>query len=106
MKGLERMRLKFIFEKWAAEALRKIDLSDVSPLPEIEGTKYNTLLFVEDTSLEDLKLSMTTEISLKGLNNQNTVNELGKKLYKIYDEILYQQDYVIAQAMKQENKKN
>lgn len=100
------MKLKFIFEKWAAEALRKIDLSDVSPLPEIEETKYNTFVYVESNSLERMKLSMNSEISLKGLDNEETVNELGKKLYKIYDEILYQQDYVIAQAMKQENKKS
>lgn len=76
--------------KWAAEPLRKIDLSDSAPI--IEESEDRVYLTIPDDSILDLQLNLNEEISLKGLDNQNTVNELGKQLYKIYDEILSQID--------------
>lgn len=81
--------MKFVLYKWAAEALKKIDISDASPI--IEETEDKAFLTVPDDKIKRLKLSMTTEISLKGIDNEETVNELGKKLYDIYDEILSQE---------------
>ena len=42
------------------------------------------------SDIKELQLLVNDEIVYRGLDNQETVNNLGKKLYRLYDEILHQ----------------
>lgn len=42
------------------------------------------------SDIDEVQLLINDEIVYRGLDNQKTVNDLGKKLYELYDEILYQ----------------
>lgn len=50
----------------------------------------NNLIEIEVSDIEEIQLLINDEIVLKGLNNQDTVNSYGKRLYELYDEIYYQ----------------
>lgn len=45
---------------------------------------------LEVTDIKELQFLINDEIVYRGLQNQDTVNDLGKELYALYDEILYQ----------------
>lgn len=47
---------------------------------------------IDTKDIREVQLLINDEIVLKGMDNQDTVNSLGLKLYKLYDEILYQKD--------------
>lgn len=47
---------------------------------------------IDTKDIREVQLLINDEIVLKGLDDQDTVNSLGLKLYKLYDEILYQKD--------------
>lgn len=47
---------------------------------------------IKDEDVLEVQLLINDEIVLHGMNNQDTVNDLGLKLYKLYDEILYQKN--------------
>lgn len=47
---------------------------------------------LEISDLQELQLLINDEIVYRGLDNQDTVNDLGKRLYALYDEIIYQKD--------------
>lgn len=47
---------------------------------------------IETKDIREVQLLINDEIVLNGMDNQDTVNKLGLKLYKLYDEILYQKD--------------
>ena len=42
---------------------------------------------LEVSDIEELQLLVNDEIVYRGLDQQETVNNLGKKLYRLYDEI-------------------
>ena len=46
----------------------------------------------EVSDIKELQLLVNDEIVYRGLDYQETVNDFGKKLYKLYDEILHQRD--------------
>lgn len=48
---------------------------------------------LEVSDIEELQLLGNDEIVYRGLDQQETVNNLGKKLYRLYDEILHQRHY-------------
>ena len=50
----------------------------------------NNLIEIEVSDIEEIQLLINDEIVLKGLNNQDTINSYGKRLYELYDEIYYQ----------------
>ena len=50
----------------------------------------NNLIEIEVSDIEEIQLLINDETVLKGLNNQDTVNSYGKRLYELYDEIYYQ----------------
>lgn len=56
------------------------------PTPENKGDFIE--FQVEDYS--DFQTMMNFDIINDGMDNQNTVNELGKRMYRIYDKILAQ----------------
>ena len=45
---------------------------------------------LEVSDIKELQLLVNDEIVYRGLDLQETVNNLGKKLYRLYDEILHQ----------------
>lgn len=45
---------------------------------------------LEVSDIKELQLLVNDEIVYRGLDDQETVNNLGKKLYRLYDEILHQ----------------
>ncbi len=45
---------------------------------------------LEVSDIKELQLLVNDEIVYRGLEHQKTVNKLGKKLYRLYDEILHQ----------------
>ena len=45
---------------------------------------------LEVSDIDEVQLLINDEIVYRGLDKQETVNDLGKKLYVLYDEILYQ----------------
>lgn len=47
---------------------------------------------IDVKNLREVQLLINDEIVLNGMDNQDIVNNLGLKLYKLYDEILYQED--------------
>lgn len=48
---------------------------------------------IDIKDLREVQLLINDEIVLNGMDNQDTVNSLGLKLYKLYDEILYQKEH-------------
>ena len=48
---------------------------------------------LEVSDIEELQRLVNDEIVYRGLDQQETVNNLGKKLYRLYDEILHQRHY-------------
>ncbi|MGG7059847.1 hypothetical protein ACQPUZ_16395 [Clostridium tertium] len=47
---------------------------------------------IDTKDFREVQLLINDEIVLDGMDNQDTVNSLGLKLYKLYDEIAYQKD--------------
>lgn len=47
---------------------------------------------IDTKDIREVQLLINDEIVLKGMDDQDTVNSLGLKLYKLYDEILYLKD--------------
>ncbi|MGL4730339.1 MAG: hypothetical protein ACRCW0_01990 [Clostridium sp.] len=47
---------------------------------------------IDIKNFREVQLLINDKIVLHGMNNQDTVNDLGLKLYKLYDEILYQKN--------------
>lgn len=47
---------------------------------------------IDTKDIREVQLLINDEIVLNGMDNQDIVNSLGLKLYKLYDEILYQKD--------------
>ncbi|MDO4601190.1 MAG: hypothetical protein Q4B37_02885 [Eubacteriales bacterium] len=45
---------------------------------------------LEVSDVEELQLLINDEIVYRGLDHQETINNLGKKLYELYDEIFHQ----------------
>lgn len=47
---------------------------------------------IDTKDFREVQLLINDEIVLHGMDNQDTVNDLGLKLYKLYDDILYQKN--------------
>lgn len=47
---------------------------------------------IDTKDFREVQLLINDEIVLHGMNNQDTVNDLGLRLYKLYDDILYQKN--------------
>ena len=69
-----------------------VDYSDMIDPPIIQayGSDGRFTMEVADEQILDLKHSLNDAIVIYGLDNQETVNNLGRRLYWIYDEILIQ----------------
>lgn len=47
---------------------------------------------IDAKDFREVQLLINDEIVLNGMDNQDTVNDLGLRLYKLYDDILYQKN--------------
>ena len=76
-------------EDMAKLLIREVDgvdrLIKSSRVNEIED---NIELNISD--IDEVQLLINDEIVYRGLDRQDAVNDLGKRLYELYDEVLYQ----------------
>lgn len=83
--------MKFKLRKSSFEILKNVpDITDC--LLDINNDNDYVHFVIKDENIQEVQLLINDEIVLNGMNNQDTVNDLGIKLYKIYDEIKYQKD--------------
>lgn len=74
--------------KEMSELLLK-EVEDIEPL--IVGRReVDDTVELDVSDIDEVQLLINDEIVYRGLNKQETVNDLGKKLYALYDEILFQ----------------
>lgn len=66
------------------------EVEDIDPLVIDRREKSGGSVELDVSDIDEVQLLINDEIVYRGLDNQETVNELGKKLYALYDEILYQ----------------
>jgi hypothetical protein len=91
----ERDSMKFVLCKDDFSFLKK-NAEDACELMYSENSNEGTVSFeVKDVS--DFMVELNFAIVDVGMDNQDTVNRIGKRLYNIYDEILYQKRNQTAQ---------
>lgn len=66
------------------------EVEDASALVKNKKSIDSDTIEFEISDIKELQLLINDEIVYRGLDKQETVNDLGKKLYALYDEILYQ----------------
>lgn len=66
------------------------EVEDASTLVKSQKNIDSNTIELEISDIKELQFLINDEIVYRGLDNQETVNDLGKKLYALYDEILYQ----------------
>lgn len=70
-----------------------IDIPDINNY--ISNNSKNdlyTTFEIKRADFREVQLLINDEIVLNGMDNQDTVNKLGIKLYKLYDELVYQKN--------------
>ena len=81
--------MKFKLRKNLFEVLEKVpDAAEY--LRDISKENEDVSFMIEQDDIQEVQLLINDEIVLNGMDEQETVNDLGLKLYKLYDEILYQ----------------
>ena len=82
--------MNFKLSKGLFEILKNNVQDAVDYLEDI-NEKGNVIMFkIKKDDVQEVQLLINDEIVLHGMDKQETVNDLGLKLYKLYDEILYQ----------------
>ena len=66
------------------------EVEDANALVKSQKTIDSDTIEFEISDIKELLLLINDEIVYRGLDDQETVNDLGKQLYDLYDEILYQ----------------
>ena len=66
------------------------EVEDIEPLIVSRREVGENTVELNVSDIDEIQLLINDEIVYRGLNKQETVNDLGKKLYVLYDEILYQ----------------
>lgn len=66
------------------------EVEGIEPLVVDRREKSEGIVELDLSDIDEVQLLINDEIVYRGLDNQETVNDLGKKLYALYDEILYQ----------------
>lgn len=72
-----------ILKKYVPEGIKRIE--------NIEYKKETVSFEVSNSNMKELRLDITDVIVEDGMDNQEVVNEIGKNLYWLYDEIRYQE---------------
>lgn len=66
------------------------EVEDIEPLIVSRREVGENTVELNVSDIDEIQLLINDEIVHRGLDKQETVNDLGKKLYALYDEILYQ----------------
>lgn len=66
------------------------EVEDIEPLIVSRREVDENTVELNVSDIDEIQLLINDEIVYRGLDKQETVNDLGKKLYALYDEILYQ----------------
>lgn len=66
------------------------EVEDIEPLIVSRREVGENTVELNVSDIDEIQLLINDEIVYRGLDKQETVNGLGKKLYALYDEILYQ----------------
>lgn len=66
------------------------EVEDAQSLIKSQRVTGSDMIDLEVSDIKELLLLINDEVVYRGLDKQETVNDLGKKLYALYDEILYQ----------------
>lgn len=75
--------------KEMSELLLK-EVEDIEPLIVSQREVDRNTVELDISDIDEIQLLINDEIVYRGLDNQETANDLGKRLYALYDEILYQ----------------
>ena len=59
----------------------------------VKEEKEYVQIEISKNDVQEVQLLINDEIVLNGMNEQEEVNDLGRNLYKIYDEFLYQKNH-------------
>lgn len=73
------------------------EVEDASSLISEQWLSGEEGMKLEVSDIGELQLLINDEILYRGLDKQDTVNALGKRLYELYDEILYQKNSIKEQ---------
>ena len=57
-----------------------------------DSVETDDFIYIDKFNFREIQLLIDDEIVLNGLDNQETVNKLGIDLYKLYDELSYQEN--------------
>lgn len=68
------------------------EVEDAATLIKSQKSIGSDIIELEISDIKELQLLINDEILYRGLDNQETVNEFGKKMYALYDEVLYQKN--------------
>lgn len=66
------------------------EVEDIEPLIVSQREVDRNTVELDISDIDEIQLLINDEIVYRGLDNQETANDLGKRLYALYDEILYQ----------------
>lgn len=75
--------------KEMSELLLK-EVEDVEPLIVSQREVDKNTVELDLSDIDEIQLLINDEIVYRGLDRQDAVNDLGKRLYELYDEVLYQ----------------
>lgn len=83
--------IKFYKNKDLCNALKSVDFSELEVAPVLSENEDGSFsMEFDNNELVEVQFAINDEIIASGLENQNEVNETGKMLYWLYDEILIQ----------------
>lgn len=70
------------------EIIELIDVSGMNTKPQIVEEANKIKLVVPDEEKEEFMICFNEAIVMFGLDNQDKVNRLGKRMYSLYDKLL------------------
>lgn len=83
--------IKFYKNKDLFNVLQSVDFSELEVTPVLSENEDGSFsMEFDNNELVEVQFAINDEIIASGLENQNEVNETGKMLYWLYDEILIQ----------------
>ncbi|MGN1422061.1 MAG: hypothetical protein ACI4XA_01670 [Oscillospiraceae bacterium] len=80
--------MKFQISQNDIEIIELIDVSGMKSKPQIVESGDKIYIVVPDDEMEEFMLCFNEAIVMFGLDKQETVNKLGKRMYNLYDRFL------------------
>ncbi|WP_072524957.1 hypothetical protein [Clostridium sp. Marseille-P3244] len=69
------------------------EVEDIDPFVVSQRELDEGIVELDVSDIDEVQLLINDEIVYRGLDKQDTVNDLGKRLYDLYDEVLYQKHH-------------